>query len=142
MKLPRFSLKTLFALVTILALPCAWFAFELNKARHTRAVVAEIRKLYVGASGPKDGVITKLSAKRNFNDSEFEQLLPLLKELPTVQILDLSETAITTKHWKELSQFQSLTVINLIGAYRLTNKDIQELETAMPHTRIEAYSIF
>ena len=140
--MPRFSLKTLFAVVTILALPCAWFAFELNKARHIRAVVAEIRKLGVGAYGPKDGVITKLSAKRNFNDSELELLLPLLKEFPNVQTLDLSETAITNKHWKELSQFQSLTFINLIGAYKLTNEAIDELKTAMPHTRIDAYTIY
>ena len=41
MKLPRFSLRTLFVLVAIISIPMGWVAYQLNWIRQRHALLAE-----------------------------------------------------------------------------------------------------
>jgi hypothetical protein len=153
MKLPRFSLKTLFGIVTILAIACGWFVFKLNKARHQREIVKQVRdlKVYAGADVPFESPtwLNDIRGKdwaSNVNrldtigldDQELEQLIPLLRELPNVIRLNLVNTDITDKHLKGLMEFQSLKLIYFDGPHKVTHEAVEELRAAMPHTVIHA----
>ena len=43
MKLPRFSLRTLFVLITLISIPLGWVAYQLNWIRQRRAFVEEFQ---------------------------------------------------------------------------------------------------
>ena len=40
----QFSLRTLFIITTLFAIPCSWYAYEMNEAAKRRAAIAEIEK--------------------------------------------------------------------------------------------------
>jgi len=155
MKWPQFSLRTLFVLVTILGIVCGWFAFKVNEARHQKRVVEQIWDMgatvsYVCDLVPSHGLekwmiakfgkdflsnAWKVSATRTFDDSQFERLIPLLKELPALEELNLSLSQISDKHLKELVHLHSLKALHL--DFTLVTKDaVEELRSEMPKTTI------
>jgi hypothetical protein len=159
MKRLRFSLKTLFALVTVLGIVCGWFAFKLSEARHQKRIVAQIRDMHVSVDYDWDSGRPLNNLEQNlievfgidscsnvnrvvpkgmqiaFDDARLEQLIPLLKQLPKLKQLNLGVTNISDAHLRELSQLQSLQSITLTGT-RVTDQAVKELKVAMPQTVI------
>jgi len=153
----RFSLKTLFAIVTVLAILCGWFAFKMGEARHQRRIVDQLQELHVGVIyydppsprpmsfwerrcvqllGPDFCFnVTQVNTASTLDDSRLEQLIPLLKELPKLEFLNLNYANVTDTHLKELVSVKSLKRIRFFKT-KVTDQGIEDLKAAMPHTAI------
>src|SRR5262245_36119166 len=116
----RFSLKTLFALVTVLGILCGWFAINIGEARHQKRIVEQIQEMHLSVDydrGGKPDVLQEWlvrifgidfcfdvgwvrTNKQRLDDSQLERLIPLLKELPKLQYLHLGYSDISDAHLK------------------------------------------
>lgn len=155
MKRLRFSLRTLFAVVTVLGILCA-FVLKVGQARHQKNIVDQIRQMGGGVDYECDvngepGALKKwlidtcgkdfcsdvrrVWARTGFDDSKLDRLIPLLKELPTVQTLDLGFTDITDREVNKLTPLQWLPLISFLGT-DINKGAVEELRVAMPRTRI------
>ena len=156
MKRLRFSLKTLFALVTVLGIVCGWFAIKIGEARHQKKVVDEIRAMGAMVTYDWDvrsasvlgqslidilGIdfcsnVVEVSVSRvKFDVSRLEELIPWLRELPRLEDLDLAFTNISDEQLKELVPLQGLKHISFVGTHVRGSQAFKDLQGAMPNTR-------
>ena len=163
MKRLRFGLKTLFALVTVLGILCGWFVFKVNEAGHQKRVVEEIRRMgsvveyecdleepprglakwRIDTFG-KDFCCYAVEVKAGhpvfFDDLKLDRLIPLLKQLPKLEHLNLAFTDISNEHLKELTSLHSLKTLDL-DFTKATKDTVDELQAALPTTTITSQGL-
>lgn len=139
----HFGTMTLLALVSVLALPCAWMASEIQKARRQAAVVQQIKAeggtvWYHGfSSKPQEN--TALLGTDYFFDVAYLNLksptcLSQLSVFPRLHSLELVGTSITDSDLHKLSESHDLENLYLTGT-QITNDGLKHVG-AIPHLQL------
>ncbi|NQU24227.1 MAG: hypothetical protein HQ567_23340 [Candidatus Nealsonbacteria bacterium] len=132
----QYSLRTLFVLVTLVAMACSWYAYEMRKAAERRAAVAEIIErggsvAYYGAAHPFRGKpprwfswLRKLHGDEHlgnvlivrFDGTQVTDAgLVHLKSLPNIEAIDLLDTRVTDAGLAHLKSLRSLQWLRFDG---------------------------
>jgi hypothetical protein len=145
----RFTTRTLFTVVTLLAILCAFFGARAVREGRERLATAEITRLggrfdYQHAKSlTRDGWPSRLMSflfyegfarvthvsldRTGIRDDD----LAVLASLPSVEGLDISSTAITDAGVVHLGKLRNLKYVNAHNT-RLTETGVHELKTRRP----------
>jgi hypothetical protein len=126
----QFTIRSLLALAVAVAIPCGWFAAEMKAAWEQKAATEAIVKLGGAVAWPESQVpgppwlrnlvgddllvnVTLVSLRRRpgFDDA----VLTRVEELPQLEMLDLSNTAVTDAGLKHLESLARLGYLDLAG---------------------------
>ena len=158
----QYSLRTLFVLMTLVAIACSWYAYEMQKAAKRRAAIAEIEKagggvLYYDASSPGLGgeppawysLLRKLHGDEHLGNAVFVQFgspvdtqrvtdadLVHLKGLTKLEILSFWDKQITDAglvHLRGMTHLEELVLIDT----KVTAEGVKKLQEALPNCKID-----
>ena len=154
----QYSLRSLFVLMTLFALVCSWYAYEMQKAAKRRAAIAEIEKLggevqYYDPSDPATpgkpprwfSWLRQLHGDEHlgnavgvffWNTQTTDAGLEHLKDLPKLSLLYLRSTQITNAGLEHLKSLKNLILLDIKGT-QVTDEGVEKLQEALPYCTIK-----
>lgn len=143
----QYSLRTLFVVVTLCAIPCSWFAVKMQEAKRERESAATIEELggFVEWSEPLpqkwsrgvlgDGVFSHVIYVALGNAPVTDAWLEHLHGLSHLQTLWLDNTPVTDAGLEHLKGLSHLQAVGLKKA-QVTDEGVKNLQQALPNCEI------
>lgn len=125
----RFSLRTLFLVISLLCLVVLPVSLRVNRMRQQRAAIAEITRL--GGLTSREGGPEKITkvyfhGQCKLTDQDIAKLVPRLQYLPKLNFIYIENAPLSNKAVKDLCELNSLEHVFLMGA-QITDDAVNDL---------------
>lgn len=134
----RFRLRTLMAVLTLLAFAAAilgWWLHSNRMREEAREKIKEVGGQFIKEK-KTDRVKRVYLEGKAFDDQTMQQLIPLLKYLPSLNELDLVRNGITDKSVEPISQLKQLKEIYIFET-GISTKGIEKLRRLSPGVAVK-----